>query len=175
MKNQGARKGQIISRSIWHRHSAAFTLYPDGVPHRAGPQRFQSRSERQLSGRPERLPATIGIILRDNPDRLVGADPAFITNARLPVRLSMEGYLETIPELVVEVRSKNDTWAEIHRKVAEYLAAGVHVIWVPDPEARTVTEFRPNQPERVYLEDDTLAIDDVIPGFRLAVRDALSA
>ena len=87
----------------------------------------------------------------------------------------MEGYLETIPELVVEVRSKNDTWAEIHRKVAEYLAAGVHVIWVPDPEARTVTEFRPNQPERVYLEDDTLAIDDVIPGFRLAVRDALSA
>ena len=115
----------------------------------------------------------IGIILRRNPDRLVGADAAFITNALLPPRLSVEGYLETIPELIVEVRSKNDTWAEIRRKVAEYLAAGVHVVWVPDPEARTVTEFRPSQPERVYHDGDTLMVDDLIPGFKLLVRDAL--
>jgi Uma2 family endonuclease len=119
--------------------------------------------------------AEVGIVLRRNLDRLVGADAAFITNASLPLRYSPEGYLETIPELIVEVRSKNDTWAEIRRKAAEYLAAGVHVVWVPDPEARTVTEFRANQPERVYQETDTLTIDDVIPGFALLVRDALQA
>ena len=114
-----------------------------------------------------------GIILRRNPDRLVGADAAFITNASLPLLLSSEGYLETIPQLIVEVKSKNDTWAEIRRKVAEYLAAGVIVVWVPDPAARTITEFRPNVAERVYLEDDTLTVEDVIPGFSLPVRDAL--
>jgi Uma2 family endonuclease len=115
----------------------------------------------------------VGIILRRNPDRLVGADAAFITNRRLPLCISAEGYLETIPELIVEVRSKNDTWPEIRRKVTEYLAAGVLVVWVPDPQARTVTEFRPNQPDHVYLEDDTLTVPDVIPGFSLAVREAL--
>jgi Uma2 family endonuclease len=117
----------------------------------------------------------IGIVLRRNPDRLVGVDAAFLTKDQLPPRIAPEGYLETIPRLVVEIRSKNDTWAEIRRKVAEYLAAGVLVVWVPDPEARTVTEFRANQSEHVYLENDTLTVDDVIRGFRLLVRDALQA
>src|SRR4051812_33628745 len=115
----------------------------------------------------------VGIVLWRNPDRLVGADNAFITNASLPLRHSPEGYLETIPELVVEVRSPNDTWPEIRQKVADYHRAGVRVVWVPDPAARTVTEFRPDQPERVYQETDTLTVDDLIPGFRLFVRDAL--
>src|SRR5262249_48861632 len=51
----------------------------------------------------------VGIILWRNPDRVVGADAAFIANVSLPIRRSAEGYLETIPDLVVEVRSKNDT------------------------------------------------------------------
>jgi Uma2 family endonuclease len=115
----------------------------------------------------------VTVVLWRNPDRLVIPDAMFITNALLPLRYSTEGYLETIPELTIEVRSKNDTWAEIRRKVADYQAAGVRVIWVPDQEARTVTEFRANQPDRVYVETDTLTIDDVIPGFSLPVRDAL--
>jgi Uma2 family endonuclease len=46
------------------------------------------------------------IVLRRNPDRVVGADVAFIAKASLPLQISKEGYLETIPDLVVEVRSK---------------------------------------------------------------------
>ena len=41
----------------------------------------------------------------------------------MPIRESREGYLETIPELVVEIRSKNDSSAEINQKIAEYLAS----------------------------------------------------
>lgn len=59
----------------------------------------------------------VGIVLRRNPDRVVGADAAFITSAQLPVQLSPEGYLETIPALVVEVVSKNDTRKYLARKV----------------------------------------------------------
>jgi len=65
----------------------------------------------------------VGIVLWRNPDRVVGADAVFITNASLPIRRSPEGYLETIPELVVEVRSKNDTLPAIQRKVDDYLTA----------------------------------------------------
>src|SRR5438067_9191860 len=51
----------------------------------------------------------VAVILWRDPDRVVGADAVFIANASLPIRRSREGYLETIPDLVVEVVSKNDT------------------------------------------------------------------
>ncbi len=115
----------------------------------------------------------VGIVLARGPDHVYGADAVFIANRSLPIRESKEGYLETIPDLVVEVRSKNDPQPAIQRKVDDYLAAGVSVVWVPDPAARTVTEYRKDTEPRVYLEDDALTVEDVIPGFRLSVRDAL--
>ena len=45
----------------------------------------------------------VGVILRREPDRVVCPDAAFATKEHLPVRTSPEGYLETIPDLVVEV------------------------------------------------------------------------
>jgi Uma2 family endonuclease len=115
----------------------------------------------------------VGIILWRNPDRLVGADAAFIASGSLPIRYSSEGYLETLPELVVEVRSKNDTLPAVQRKVDDYLTAGVKIVWVVDPSARTVTAHRRDIAPQVYGEEDTLTVEDVIPGFQLRVRDAL--
>jgi Uma2 family endonuclease len=112
----------------------------------------------------------VGIILWRNPDRLVGADAAFISNASLPIRCSPEGYLETIPELTFEARSKNDTMPEVLAKVADYHKAGVRVVWVADPGPKTVTEYRPGQPPKVYGINDTLTVDDLIPGFRMPVQ-----
>lgn len=111
-----------------------------------------------------------GIILRRNPDRVVGADAVFVLNKSLPAKLSPERYLETIPEVVVEVRSKNDTTPEVEAKVQEYLAAGVELVWVADPDARTVTAYRPGQPPRVFAAD-ALTADPVIPGFAVPVAD----
>lgn len=115
----------------------------------------------------------VTIILGRNPDHVLCADALFVAAASLPIRCSPEGYLETIPDLVVEVRSKNDTRPAIQAKVDDYLAAGVRLVWVADPFARTVTAHRPGVEPQVYLEDDTLTAEDIIPGFRLLVRDAL--
>ena len=114
-----------------------------------------------------------GIILGRNPDHLYGADALFVTNARLPIRRSPEGYFETIPELVVEVRSKNETLASLQRKAQDYLAAGGVVVWVVDPINRNVVEYRSDVPPRTYAETDTLTVEDVIPGFALPVSEAL--
>ena len=116
----------------------------------------------------------VAIILRLNPDRVVGADAAFIVTQSLPVRLSPEGYLETIPELVVEVRSKNDTQPEVEQKVNEYLQAGARVVWVPDPERQIVTAYRNGQPPQVFGPQDTLTVSDVIPGFAMPVQDVFA-
>lgn len=116
----------------------------------------------------------VSVILSRNPDRVRVPDAFFVTNARLPLRLSPQRYFETIPELIVEVRSPSDTLAELERKAGEYLAAGSVVVWVPDPEARQVIEYRQGTQPRIYGENDTLTVDDLIPGFSLSVRDALA-
>jgi Uma2 family endonuclease len=113
----------------------------------------------------------VAVILWRDPDRVVGADAVFIANRSLPIRLSKEGYLETIPDLAVEVRSKNDTLAEMLAKVRDYLAAGVRLVWVADPQARTLTAYRRGRKPRVLKEGDTLTAADIIPGFAMAVQD----
>ena len=55
----------------------------------------------------------ISVILRRNPDRVVGPDAAFVVKRSLPVRMLPEGYFETIPDLVVEIRNKNDSLADL--------------------------------------------------------------
>lgn len=115
----------------------------------------------------------VGIVLRRNPDRVVGADAAFIAKRSLPIRESPEGYLETIPELVVEVRSKNETLASLRRKAHRYLDAGAVLVWVVDPQRRVVTAYRRGRRAQIYREDDVLTADDIIPGFELGVREAL--
>src|SRR4051812_32092986 len=106
-----------------------------------------------------------GIVLWRGPDQVVGADAAFIATRSLPAKLAPEGYLETIPDLVAEVRSKNDTTPEVESKVRDYLTAGVVLVWVADPEARTVTVYRPGAQPTTLTLADTLAADPVIPGF----------
>jgi Uma2 family endonuclease len=113
----------------------------------------------------------VGVVLWRDPDRVVGADAAFIANRSLPLRVSPEGYLETIPDLVAEVRSKNDPLPALRHKVDDYLAAGVRVVWVADPLQRTVTAYRLDREPEVFAEADNLTVEDVIPGFRMAVRD----
>jgi Uma2 family endonuclease len=106
----------------------------------------------------------VGIVLRRNPDRVVGADAAFILTKSLPAQKTPEGYLETIPELVVEIRSKNDTNAEIIAKADEYFAAGVQVVWIVDPASRTLAAHWPDTSVQVFRGDEPVTCD-LLPGF----------
>jgi Uma2 family endonuclease len=156
-------------------HGRLITMPPPGDIHGAveGNLAAALKVQGEWRGHGKARSGDVGIVLSRNPDHVFGADAVFIANASLPVRRSPEGYLETMPELVVEVRSKNDTGAALERKAADYLAAGVRVVWVADPLGRTVTEHRKDTPPRVYGEADTLTIEDVIPGFLLPVQQAL--
>jgi Uma2 family endonuclease len=113
----------------------------------------------------------VGIVLWRNPDRVVGADIAFVAKKSLPIRRTKEGYLETIPELVVEIRSKNDSLKYVERKVKHYLKAGVEIVWVADWTARTVTAHTAAVEPTVYGESDTLRLPTLIPDFSMAVAE----
>jgi len=113
----------------------------------------------------------VGIILRRNPDTVRAPDAAFVLKRSLPVRTSPEGYLETIPELVVEVRSKNDSMVELRAKADEYLDAGVQIVWLVDPASTTVTVCRAKQSPRKLGIGDILKAERIIPGFHVPVAE----
>jgi Uma2 family endonuclease len=114
----------------------------------------------------------VGVILARNPDHVFGADVLFVSNARLPIRKSPEDYLETIPDLVVEVAAMNEWTAALHRKTSDYLGAGVTVVWEVYPSVRRIYEYR-REAAKEYSDGDTLTVEDVIPGFALPVSVAL--
>jgi len=116
-----------------------------------------------------------GVLLWRNPDRVVGADVVFIRAAALPSKLTKEGYLETIPDLVVEVVSKNDTAPYVQRKIDDYLLAGVRIVWVADPDTRTLTEHRRDAKPRVFAGAEIVTLPELIPGLQLSLEDVFGS
>ena len=54
-------------------------------------------------------------------------------------------------------------------KVKDYLEAGVRLVWVVDPDGRSVTIYRSGQPPRTLGAADELEGEDALPGFRCVV------
>jgi Uma2 family endonuclease len=113
----------------------------------------------------------VGVVLWRGPDRVVGVDVAFIAATSLPERESPEGYLETIPDLMVEIRSKNDSLPYLQRKMQDYLTAGVKIAWLIDDRQKQATIYRQNEQPTVLDGQQTLTLNELIPGFSLPLAD----
>jgi Uma2 family endonuclease len=75
------------------------------------------------------------------------------------------------PDLAVEVLSENNTDAEMKRKREEYFQAGVKLLWLVDPKARTVTVFTSADNSVILRDDQVLDGGSVLPGFALSLKD----
>jgi Uma2 family endonuclease len=112
-----------------------------------------------------------GVVTERDPDTLRGADVMYYSSARLPPGpLPEEGYGDKAPDLVFEVVSPSDRWSEVLGKVTEYLTAGVAVVCVVNPRNRTATVYRDNQNPEPVAADAELTFPDVLPGFRVPMR-----
>jgi len=116
------------------------------------------------------LVGEVGIFTRWNPDRVRGADVVFISHAQYDRRTKTRGFLDVAPELVVEILSPERPDTE--QKVIEYLAIGVRLVLVVNPERRTISAHRPNGTVTQYAEHDALPCDEAMPGFSLPVAAA---
>jgi Uma2 family endonuclease len=110
-----------------------------------------------------------GFITERDPDTVRGPDVAFWKRDRLPE--VPEGYIEIAPDLAVEVVSPTDHYSRVQNKVRHYLARGVAMVWVVDPEDRSVTVYRSMQHAQILAETDLLSGEDVLPGFTTPVAD----
>jgi Uma2 family endonuclease len=111
----------------------------------------------------------------DDPARVRRADVGFVRFDQLPNGKAPKGNIRAAPTLAVEVISPNDTADEVQAKVAEWLAAGVPLVWVVYPGTRTVRIHRPRSSPLGAVSDlteaDAISGEEVIPGFSCPVSE----
>lgn len=107
----------------------------------------------------------------DDPDRVRKPDASYIRPGRLPGDEIPEGFITIPPDLAVEVISPNATYRDVEAKVAEYLDAGVPLVWLINPDNRSVRVFRGNHPSIQLRAGDELSDEEVLPGFRCSVAE----
>jgi len=115
--------------------------------------------------------ADAGFVLARNPDTMRGPDIAFVSQPRADEERDNVRAFEGAPDLAVEILSPSDVPAAARAKVAEYLAAGTKLVWLVDPESRTVTAYGSIFAPAVHSEDDLLLGGVGVPGFSVPVSE----
>lgn len=94
----------------------------------------------------------------EKPEQVRRPDCSFIQASRFSLEdLQENGHVLVVPDLVAEVISTHDTVYEIDLRIADYLKAGVNVVWSLNPVQKTVAiHRRQGQGSIVGVKDDLL-------------------
>jgi Uma2 family endonuclease len=99
-------------------------------------------------------------------------DVSFVSRRRLPnQRVPREPVPDLVPDLAVEVISAGNTPQEMERKLQEYFAAGVHMVWYVYPDSKTVRVYKAPNQYTVLHEHQRLEGDEILPGFAIVIHD----
>lgn len=79
-----------------------------------------------------------------------------------------------VPDLVVEIISPTDKYTEVNQKLDAYLGDGVKLIWIVDPQRKTISVYEGSDTPKTLREDDTLTGGDVLKGFELGVKEVFA-
>jgi Uma2 family endonuclease len=109
-------------------------------------------------------------IFPGDPRKVRKPDVSFIPFGRLPDDYPPEGHATVPPDLEVEVVSPNDEAEEIDHRVADYLSAGVKLIWIVYPATRSVWLVRRDGSAARLTEAHELSGEDVLPGFTFSIQ-----
>ena len=114
--------------------------------------------------------AETGFTIESDPDTVRAPDVAFISKGRLPAE-EPRAYPPWSPDLAVEVLAHDDHPAETLEKVAQWLRAGVRLVWLVDSERRSARVYRADGTESLLETAGTLDGEDLLPGFRCPLAD----
>jgi Uma2 family endonuclease len=146
------------------------TMPPPGFRHGKVAQIVGYRLMHYLETHPVgTVTAETGVQTEEDPDSVRGPDVSYWSFDRLPADANPEVYAEVAADLCVEVRSPSNTAKGLREKAAEYLKAGVRMVWVEDPEDRCVTVFRKRGRGVTLWDEEVLEGEDVLPGFACPV------
>ncbi|MDX2075048.1 MAG: Uma2 family endonuclease [bacterium] len=109
-------------------------------------------------------------------DNRFAPDVAFVSYTKQK-NANKRGYNPVVPDLAVEVISDADNREELtalRRKVTGYLNAGV-IVWIVDCDKQTVEVHQLGQDVKILGVADTIEVAELLPDFKLAVRDIFPA
>ena len=108
---------------------------------------------------------------------LLGPDVGFVHRERAPEPFPLR-FVPVMPDLAVEVFSPSNTMPELRRKTEVYLRQGVALVWLVNPEEKTVEVWRKTAADELTSEavgaDGVLSGEPVLPGFTLALDSLFS-
>jgi Uma2 family endonuclease len=98
-------------------------------------------------------------------------DVSFVSWSRLPGRrVPRQPIPELAPDLAVEVISRGNTKGEMARKVDEYFAAGVRLVWFVYHAIKSIEVYTAPHQSRRLGPKDTLDGGKVLPGLKLPIQ-----
>lgn len=118
-----------------------------------------------------RAATDVGILIERDPDTVRGPDVAYWSAERMPLDQEPEGFAVIAPDVCVEILSPTNRRAELHEKIVEYFRFGVQMVWVVDPEDRTLTVYRSADEARLFHESAKFSDNDVLSGFECLVGE----
>lgn len=116
-----------------------------------------------------RVMTEVRVRVPDDPHNSRQPDLAFFLNTGRPV--VKRGAVPQMPDLVIEVKSPDDSYKGMRARAAYYLANGALMVWLAYPEKRLIEIFRKDADVEILTENDILTGGDLLPGFEVAVRD----
>jgi Uma2 family endonuclease len=125
--------------------------------------------ERQPGPRGEVVCGEAGFRIRRDPDTTVGIDAAYVSPEVAAETPESPPWFDGPPVLAVEILSPSDEHGEVVEKIREYLDAGVPLVWIIDPDFRTVVVYRPDAEPELFNVRQELSAEPHLPGFRVPV------
>ena len=102
-------------------------------------------------------------------------DVEFISKERLAL-FDPSQYVPLMPDLAIEVKSPGNTPEELRQKAGYYLQNGSLMVWLVFPTEQIVMVYTLENPAgKKFGKDDTLDGGDVLPGFKLPLKDIFRA
>ncbi len=153
-------RGVLTEKTVGTGHPHAITVF------RTSGIMFQYT---EATGYGEAMTGEPGYRLEQDPDTVRCPDIAWFAPGRIPPGTS--GFPDLTPDLCIEVASPSNSRADrlLSDKAQMWLDFGAREVWVPNPEATTLTRYRPGQPPEVLNGDDILDGGELLPGFSVAV------
>ena len=112
-----------------------------------------------------------------SPKNVLAPDVGFISKGR--IEKLPDRFFPGPPDLAVEVVSPTDRKQDVHRKALRYIKYGVRLVWAVYPEYKTVHVYSATEDGKAITYevgiDGELDGGDVLPGFKLAIRDIFKA
>jgi Uma2 family endonuclease len=95
-------------------------------------------------------------------------DVSFVSWEKLPGRrLPRQAIPDLVPDLAVEVLSEGNTPREMARKLDEYFALGVRLVWLVNPMTESTAVYTSRHSSAVLDKSATLEGGVILPGFTL--------